>query len=284
MQTCRGCSAGTGSLQGKWWPPVTGMAPGRFEGSGYRWSARMSTPKGKCCRPQRLAERVHSPQHSQGPRSCPQPLVSGSRSILPWMAFRWACLPPQISSWPWASWRRVCPCPDTPRCPGDSSSESLLSGERAVVGMGLGAWVHRHRGAAGAEAAPLGSRLSAPAALVWGGAPGVDSEPGARPAGQPSSPSSRRPAPSSSSSPGCRPSLRRPSPAPRWVGHQAARRVGAPQGVCREPGSFCPGSGSSDTVWLSAGAWCTQERPSCCPVCPPNCGQSFLGLGGMQGS
>lgn len=123
-----------------------------------------------------------------------------------------------------------------------------------------------------------------PAALVWGGAPGVDSEPGARPPGQPSSPSSQRPAPSSSSSPGCRPSLRRPSPAPRWVGHQAARRVGAPQGVCRELGSFCPGSGSSDTVWLSAGAWCTQERPSCCPVCPPNCGQSFLGLGGMQGS
>ena len=169
MRTCRGHSAGTGSLQGKWQPPVTGVGPGRFEGSGDRWSALMSTPEGKCCRAQALAERVYSP-HTQ-PWTYKLPPASGLwEQVHPptWMAFTWACLPLQISSWPWASWRKACPCPDTPRCPGDSSSERLLSGERAVVGTGFGGLdpppqgSSRHGGSS-----ILGSPLSAP------GHPGV---------------------------------------------------------------------------------------------------------------
>ncbi|XP_059263370.1 voltage-gated purine nucleotide uniporter SLC17A9 isoform X4 [Mustela nigripes] len=66
----------------------------------------------------------------------------------------------QTSSWPWASWRKACRCPGTPKFPGDSFSGSLQSG-------------------------------------------------------QPSPPSCRRPAPSSSSCPGFPPSFRRRSPAPR---------------------------------------------------------------------
>ncbi|XP_048078254.2 solute carrier family 17 member 9 isoform X7 [Ursus arctos] len=34
----------------------------------------------------------------------------------------------QISSWPWASWRKACRCPGTPKFPGDSFSESPPSG------------------------------------------------------------------------------------------------------------------------------------------------------------
>ncbi|XP_036101005.1 solute carrier family 17 member 9 isoform X7 [Molossus molossus] len=34
----------------------------------------------------------------------------------------------QISSWPWAFWRKACRWPRNPGCPGDSSSGSLLSG------------------------------------------------------------------------------------------------------------------------------------------------------------
>ncbi|XP_069402844.1 voltage-gated purine nucleotide uniporter SLC17A9 isoform X3 [Ovis canadensis] len=152
-----------GSLLLDWygWPSVFYFSGGlTLLWVGYVYRCLLNE-RGKCCRSQALAERVYSPYAQSGAHKLP-PASGLWEQVHPptWMAFTWACLPLQISSWPWASWHKACPCPDTPRCPGDSSSESLLSG-------------------------------------------------------QPSSPSSQRPAPSSSSSPGCRPSLRRPSPAPR---------------------------------------------------------------------
>lgn len=190
---------------------------GRFEGSGDRWLALMSTPEDNAADPRHWQRGCTAPTHSQGPTSCPQHLVSGSRSILP---------PGWLSRGP-ASPFRSHPGPGHPGTrpahvqTHQGALETALPKAFCLVsgllwGQGLGAWIHRRRGVAGMEAAPLWAPCSQPlATLVWGPAPGVDAELGARPPGQPSSPSSQRPAPSSSSSPGCQPSLRRPSPAPR---------------------------------------------------------------------
>ncbi|XP_053429395.1 solute carrier family 17 member 9 isoform X2 [Nycticebus coucang] len=70
-------------------------------------------------------ERAPSAKHS-----APHPVQSGSSSGA--QADPWGDLQAKatkISFWPWASWREACQCPGTARYPGDSSSESLLSGQ-----------------------------------------------------------------------------------------------------------------------------------------------------------
>lgn len=53
--------------------------------------------------------------------------------------------------------------------------------------------------------------------------------------------------------------------------------------MCRELGSFCPGSGSSDTLWLSAGAWVHTGEAQLLPCLPTQLWTVLPGVGGHAG-
>lgn len=148
---------------------------------------------------------------------------------------------PQTLFWPWVSWHKACLWPGPPKCPGDNSSGSPLSGEPGLAWLGR-AWVRTGHGAKQPLLHGAGYAWQDPVltlqqmphvsegrALVSWGKDWVPHRISVRSdrqlgrilslvpphTGRQSAPSCPRLAPSSFCSPGCPPSSRRPSPTPR---------------------------------------------------------------------